>query len=921
MSIIDLFGKNQTKVLNQALSEVVKQPELTYLDTHELSGDHAAVAEQVNKLINNVKQGMLKNSALDAVETNIMVADQYYNIVYANDSLIEMLKQAESDICKDLPKFSAQTVVGSNIDVFHKKPEFQRQILDKLTAPHRTRLLIGGRTFTLLVTPVFDREQRVGTVVEWKDMSEQLHREQQQRQILESATENMRVVSALEAVESNIMVADAEYNIVYVNKSLAEMLQIAEADIQKDLPNFDARTVVGTNIDVFHKKPSHQRSMLDRMQAPHKTKLLIGGRTFTLLVTPVYDKQIRIGTVVEWQDLTEQLLRAEQDKAAAIREQQIAEENLRVRTALDASTANIMLADDKLDIIYVNRSMAATLKRIEMSIQQHLPNFRADKVVGTNIDTFHKNPAHQRQLLGSLQKPHKAVLKFTDNTLELMITPVFNLQNERLATIVEWKDITEQLRTEELMLNTFGQAFNALEQGDFSKRLDTSLLDGVIKQIAEKFNQAAELLDAAITDNAAVLKAVSIGELNRKPEVECHGKLADLANSTATVAETIGDVVNEVLNMVTDGQQGNLSNRADTSRYQNSYEVLMESMNQLLEATERPIKETASVMEGLQQGDLSVMIEGDYQGTYGELKDSVNGTISSLRQIIGDVRSNSEALAQASAEVSATAQSLAQGASEQAASVEETSAAVEQMTASIAQNAENAKVTDGMSAKAAAEAREGGTAVENTVAAMKDIASKIGIIDDIAYQTNLLALNAAIEAARAGEHGKGFAVVAAEVRKLAERSQVAAQEISTLAAGSVQKAERAGTLLKEIVPAIGKTSDLVQEIAAASDEQSAGVGQINESMSQVTQATQQSASASEELAATAEEMSGQAETLMQLVSYFQIADNNNPASTMTVGKAPARASAAVKQPMAKPAPVAKKVTPGGSVDKSLFDRF
>ncbi|MDV7401441.1 methyl-accepting chemotaxis protein, partial [Arthrospira platensis SPKY1] len=102
------------------------------------------------------------------------------------------------------------------------------------------------------------------------------------------------------------------------------------------------------------------------------------------------------------------------------------------------------------------------------SIQSHLPDFRAEKVVGTNIDSFHKTPSHQRQLLNTLQKPHKAVLKFADNTLELMITPVFNLQNERLATIVEWKDITEQLKTEALMLNIFGEAFTALEQGDFS---------------------------------------------------------------------------------------------------------------------------------------------------------------------------------------------------------------------------------------------------------------------------------------------------------------------------------------------------------------------------------------------------------------------------------------------------------------------
>ncbi|WP_292937674.1 nitrate- and nitrite sensing domain-containing protein [Noviherbaspirillum sp.] len=339
---------------------------------------------------------------------------------------------------------------------------------------------------------------------------------------------------------------------------------------------------------------------------------------------------------------------------------------------------------------------------------------------------------------------------------------------------------------------------------------------------------------------------------------------------------------------------GNFDARIDLNGLQGFQKDMGEGLNQLVVTTGASIDDVVRVMGAVSEGDLTKSIDKSYEGAFGKLKDYTNNTVAKLSQVVAEVNGGAEAIASASEQVNVTAQSLSQAASEQAASVEETSASVEQMTSSIGQNTENSKVTDGMATKAAQEATEGGEAVKATVAAMNQIAKKILIIDDIAYQTNLLALNAAIEAARAGEHGKGFAVVAAEVRKLAERSQVAAQEIGEVATSSVELAEKAGKLLDEMVPNIRKTSDLVQEITAASEEQSSGVGQINSAMAQLSQVTQQNASSSEELAATAEEMSGQAEQLQQTMSFFKLeglAGERETEPRRHAAKAPARTPA------------------------------
>ena len=334
-----------------------------------------------------------------------------------------------------------------------------------------------------------------------------------------------------------------------------------------------------------------------------------------------------------------------------------------------------------------------------------------------------------------------------------------------------------------------------------------------------------------------------------------------------------------------------------------------------------PVMKGVTFAKKLSEGDLTETVDVYQKDEIGILAEALRNMKDKLTEVVSDVQSATDNVAAGSEELSASSESLSQGATEQAASIEEVSSSMEQMAANISQNAENAKETDSLATKAAADARESGNAVVQTVDAMKSIAEKISIIEEIARQTNLLALNAAIEAARAGEHGKGFAVVAAEVRKLAERSGTAASEISELSSSSVEVAEKAGDMLQALVPDIEKTASLVQEITAASNEQNSGAVQINQAIAQLDSVIQQNASASEEMASTSEELSSQGQQLQMTMSFFKVSQRQNRSRRVTATtKRPAALPSAPKSATPKAEAVGIDVQMNDESDQD-FERF
>ncbi|SFK16467.1 methyl-accepting chemotaxis protein [Falsiroseomonas stagni] len=851
----------------------------------------AVLARDLTAAAATEARGLVDRAAIAQSALPMMLVDDDVVVRHANEAAHAMLRDHAAAFRTRWPEADPATLEGTQLD------GLPRELLSRRRGGHRAEVDIGDARFSVAVMPLEGTSQRL---VEWRDITRQ--------------TDLSRRMTALDRAMASVEFA-LDGRVVDANANFLTLVGYTLAEIRGQHHSIF--------VDAADREAPAYRAFWEKLargehDAGRYRRLTKDGREVWLQASynPVLDAEGKPVRVVKY--ATDVTAVCEREAEAAGRLTAISKVMAVIEFTLDGR------------VIDANENFLATLGYTmeEIRGQHHSmfvdavdrqgPAYRAfwDKLALGEYDAGRYRrigkggrevwiQASYNPILNANGKPIKVVKYATDVTAAALQEADLRGQIaaiDKAQAVIEFSLDGRILTANANFLATLGYTLDQVRGQHHSMFVDPA------ERHTPAYRAFWEKLGAGEYDAGRYRR---IGQGGREIWIQAsYNPILDLNGRPFKVVKYASDVTAEVLaeralavtvgkaeEAVSAALANDFTRRVPAEGVEGPIARLADGLNRIVdgmaaqfrfgETLRLAVSETQEVVAAAQANDLTRRVPLD--GKAGEIRalcGGVNGLLETMTSVLTAMTESCGTITTASREIATGNADLAQRTEEQASSLEETSASLEELTSTVKQNAESAVQANKLAASASEIATRGGVVVTEVVRTMdgitqssRKISDIIGVIDEIAFQTNILALNAAVEAARAGDQGRGFAVVAAEVRSLAQRSANAAKEIKALISDSVQKVDSgsklvgaAGQTMEEIVTSVKRVTDIMAEISAASQEQSAGIEQVNVAVAQMDKITQQNSALVEEAAAAAKSMEQQADTLMQMVSAFSIAE-------------------------------------------------
>jgi methyl-accepting chemotaxis protein len=613
----EFAGELWTPEIKQAWTNALNTVAAAMLDAYDKPEDGTMSEEMENELKELKSKLEVAEAAIQGAQSPMIMINRNFEITYANNATVELLKKYEGKFKEVWPSFKAEGVMGVCIDMFHKNPQHQRNLLnDPKNLPHKTDIEINGLKFSLTVSAQIDAEGNyIGNTLEWQDVTELRIKENEQA----------RLQVAVDGCQSPMIMIDRDFIITYANDATVELLTKYQDKFKEVWPSFDVKGVMGTCIDVFHKNPAHQRKLLDDPNnLPYQTDIEINGLKFALTVSAQRDAEGNyIGNTLEWQDVT-----AQRQKELEI---------ARLQSAVDGAQANLMLCDEDLNITYANPAVVEMLRNRQNELRAIWPGLDVDHLVGQNIDQFHKNPSHQRRLLGDVKSlPANAEIKVGDLEFGVNATAITDSDGNYMGNMVEWRDITEEKNAERQIENLI----NAASNGELDSRLNADDFSGFTNRLASSINNLMDAVVEPLNESTRVIESLSDGDLTQTMDGEFKGQFLTMQtavnSSIGNLLKMVGEIRENASSINTSANeiaQGNLDLSQRTEEQASSLEETASSIEELTGT----VKQNADNAQQANQLAASARTEAEKGGSVVSNAIEAMGEINQASKKIADI--------------------------------------------------------------------------------------------------------------------------------------------------------------------------------------------------------------------------------------------------------------------------------------------